>query len=80
MADRDIKTAIKVLKEMVLSGNLTRPLTERQRAIDALTLFHKDSRDAFADIIRRTDNPVLKERAELYLKRIEDGAELSMNI
>lgn len=80
MSDRDIKTAIKILKEMVLTGNLERPLTERQRAIDALTLFHADSRDAFADIVQRTDNPVLKERAELYLKRIDEGAEFSMNI
>ena len=78
--DRDVKTAIKVLKDMALSGNLERTMTERQRAIDALTLFHKESRDAFADIIRRTEITVLKERAELYLNRIDQGAEMSMNI
>ncbi len=78
--DRDAKTAMKVLKDIVLSGNLERTVTERQRAIDALTLFHKDSRDAFADIIRRTEVTVLKERAELYLNRIDKNEELSMNI
>lgn len=80
MADRDTKTAIKVLKEMVLAGNLQRPMAERQRAIDALTLFHGDSLDAFAEIIKKTDSKVLKERAELYHKRLEAGMDVSMNV
>ena len=34
----DIKTTIKVLKDIALAGT-ERPFAERQRAIDALTLF-----------------------------------------
>lgn len=75
----DTKSTINVLKEIALAGS-TRPLVERQRAIDALTLFHDESLAAFQDIARRTDSEVLKERALLYIQRIKDGAGFSMNL
>lgn len=79
MADKDIQTTISVLQKIALGGNV-RPLVERQRAIDALTLFHEDSMAALEDIIRRTDSAVLKERAELYAQRIKEGAGFNMNL
>lgn len=72
------KTAIEVLKKVVLDRN--RVLGERQRAIDALMLFRKEALSALKDIARKTDAGVLKERAELYIQRINSGAITSMTI
>jgi len=77
--EKNIQTTITTLKEIALSGS-SRPLVERQRAIDALTLFRGDSLKALAEIVRRADNAVLRERAELYRKRITEGADLNMNL
>jgi hypothetical protein len=63
--------AIEVLRDFALdSGKL---VTERQRAIDALTLFHVDGVGALEYITRKTDLAVLKERADLYINRIKSG-------
>jgi hypothetical protein len=53
---------------------------ERQRAIDALTLFHETAIPALVYIERKTDMHVLKERCRLYIQRIKDGAIVSMTL
>ncbi len=75
----EIKTTIKVLKEIALAGT-DRPFAERQRAIDALTLFHEDALKAFENISKKTDHKTLKDRADLYIQRIKSGAAVSLNI
>ena len=72
-----INVAIEVLSDIALDD--TRMLAERQRAIDALTLFHEDSVSPLEHIARRTDLEVLKERARLYIQRMKSGAFLSMS-
>jgi hypothetical protein len=72
------KVAIEVLKEIAINGS--RLLVERQRAIDALTLFHGASMDALKEIVKKVDSTMLKERANLYIQRIKDGTVLSMNV
>jgi len=74
--DRE-QTAIEVLRDIALDDG--RMLAERQRAVDALTLFHASSVPALQYITRKTDLEVLKERAQLYIRRIESGAHLSMS-
>ncbi len=56
----------------------SRMVAERQRAIDALTLFQADSLKSLEFIVRKTDLDILKERAKLYIQRIKSGAVLSM--
>jgi hypothetical protein len=53
---------------------------ERQRAIDALTLFREAAVPALAHIERTTDMNVLKERCRLYAQRIKNGATISMTL
>ncbi|HOM28388.1 MAG TPA: hypothetical protein PLS81_02895 [Deltaproteobacteria bacterium] len=72
------ETAIEVLCDIALDP--ARMLAERQRAIDALTLFKEASLGALERIERTTDNLVLKERARLYVQRIKDGVIVSMNL
>jgi hypothetical protein len=55
-----------------------RMVAERQRAIDALTLFQADALKSLEYIARRTDLDILRERARLYIDRIKSGAVLSM--
>ncbi len=72
------KIAIDVIKNIAIDS--LRVLAERQRAIDALTLFHEAALPALKDIEKKVDVNVLKERARLYIQRIKEGAILSMNI
>ncbi|MDT8271698.1 MAG: hypothetical protein RRA35_00755 [Desulfomonilia bacterium] len=69
--------AVEVLRDIALDD--TRMLAERQRAIDALTLFHASSVQQLEYIIRKTDLDILKERAKLYVQRIKSGAIISMS-
>jgi hypothetical protein len=74
--DRD-SVAIEVLRDIALDDS--RMLAERQRAIDALTLFPASAVMTLEYIVRRTDLEVLKDRARLYIQRIKSGAHLSMS-
>jgi hypothetical protein len=69
--------AVEVLRDIALDDG--RMLAERQRAIDALTLFHASSVMTLEYIARKTDLNVLKDRAKLYIQRIKSGALLSMS-
>jgi hypothetical protein len=66
------KIAIEVLRDFALDSSMM--VTERQRAIDALTIFKTSAIDALQYVFRKTDLDVLKERADLYIKRIKSGA------
>ena len=74
--DRD-SVAIEVLRDIALDDS--RMLAERQRAIDALTLFPASAVMTLEYIVRKTDLEVLKDRARLYIQRIKSGAHLSMS-
>lgn len=78
MDEKKIATAIEVLQDIILNINVI--LAERQRAIDALTLFHEKGLPALQNIARKVDSGVLKERANLYIQRIKSGARVSMTI
>jgi len=71
------KIAMDVIKNIAMDSS--RVLAERQRAIDALTLFHEEALPAFREIEKKVDVNVLKERVRLYIQRIKEGAVLSMN-
>ncbi len=66
------KIAIEVLRDFALDSSTM--VTERQRAIDALTIFKTSAVEALEYVFRKTDLDVLKERADLYIKRIKSGA------
>ncbi len=66
------KVAIEVLRDFALDSS--KMVTERQRAIDALTIFQASAVEALEYVLRKTDLAVLKERADLYIKRIKSGA------
>ncbi|HDP25350.1 MAG TPA: hypothetical protein ENN34_07880 [Deltaproteobacteria bacterium] len=70
--------AIDVLKEraLVMDGILF----ERQRAIDALTLFHRNALPALEEIIKKVDSRILKERAMLYAQRIKEGINTNISL
>lgn len=72
------KIAIEVLRDIVMDDG--RVLVERQRAIDALTLFRDNAIPALNFVERKTDMNVLKERARLYIDRIKQGATISMSL
>jgi len=78
MDEKKIVTAIEVFQDIVLDINVI--LAERQRAIDALTLFHDTALPALHHIAKKVDSGVLKERANLYIQRIKSGARVSMTI
>jgi hypothetical protein len=69
--------AIEVLRDIALDDK--RMLAERQRAIDALTLFPTSAVMTLEYLVRKTDLEVLKDRARLYIQRIKAGAHLSMS-
>jgi hypothetical protein len=71
------KIAIDVIKNIAIDSS--RVLAERQRAIDALTLFREAALPALKEIDKKVDVNILKERAKLYIQRIKEGAVLSMN-
>jgi hypothetical protein len=73
--DRE-KIAQEVIRDIALDDS--RMLAERQRAIDALTLFHSEAMPMLESIVRKTDLDALKVRSELYIQRIKTGAILSM--
>jgi hypothetical protein len=68
--------AREVLRDIAMDDN--RMVAERQRAIDALTLFQASALESLEYITRRTDLNILKERSKLYIERIKSGAVLSM--
>ena len=70
--------AMEVMRDIAMDSG--RMLVERQRAIDALTLFREKAVPVLAHIERKTDMNVLKERCRLYIQRIKDGATTSMNL
>ncbi|HQG33226.1 MAG TPA: hypothetical protein PLA83_14940 [Deltaproteobacteria bacterium] len=70
--------AIEILKGIAMDDS--RVLVERQRAIDALTLFRESSIPALQFIERKTGMNVLKERSRLYIQRIKQGASISMTL
>jgi len=72
------KIAIEVLRDIVMDSS--RMLVERQRAIDALTLFRENAIPALTYIERKTDMNVLKERTRLYIDRIKQGSTISMTL
>ena len=72
------KIAIEVIKKIAVDSS--RVLAERQRAIDALTLFRDAALPALKEIEKTVDVNVLRERARLYIQRIKEGAVLSMNV
>lgn len=80
MADKNQMTTIKVLTDIVLDASPDRPMDERQRAIDSLTLFRGDSMEALETIIEKSGSEVLKERADLYFQRLKSGADVNMNL
>ena len=57
----------------------SRMVAERQRAIDALTLFHDEALPTLELIARKADLDILRERSKLYIQRIKSGAFLSMS-
>ncbi|HQP31566.1 MAG TPA: hypothetical protein PLB81_09570 [Deltaproteobacteria bacterium] len=69
--------AREVMRDIALDDG--RMLAERQRAIDALTLFHAEALPMLEFIVRKADLDVLKERSRLYIQRIKSGAILSMS-
>lgn len=71
-----IEVAMEVLCDIAMDEG--RMLAERQRAIDALTLF-RESLKTLEHIFRRTDLDVLRERAGLYIQRMKSGAHISMS-
>jgi hypothetical protein len=78
MDTRNDAIAIEVIRDIALDAG--RMLVERQRAIDALTLFREAAVPALAHIERTTDMNVLKERCRLYAQRIKNGATISMTL
>lgn len=73
--DREL-IAREVLRDIAMDDG--RMVAERQRAIDALTLFKASALEPLEHIVRKTDLDVLKDRAKLYIQRIKSGAILNM--
>jgi hypothetical protein len=71
-----IAVTMEVLCEIAMDGG--RMLAERQRAIDALTLF-RESLQTMEYISRKTDLDILRQRAGLYIQRMKSGAHISMS-
>ena len=69
-----IAVTMEVLCEIAMDGG--RMLAERQRAIDALTLF-RESLQTMEYISRKTDLDILRQRAGLYIQRMKSGAHIS---
>ncbi len=79
MCEQDRKAiAIEVLKEMALVSDGI--LFERQRAIDALTLFRNKALPALEEIAKKVDSKVLKEAAAMYAKRIKEGVDTNASL
>jgi hypothetical protein len=76
--DKDV-IAMDVLKDIAL--NIGGVLAERQRAIDALTLFREKALPVLEYIAKKsTDSSNLKERASIYIKNIKSGIKVHMGV
>lgn len=71
------QVAKEVIRDIALDE--CRMLVERQRAIDALMLFHDEALPVLESIVHGTDLNILKERSRLYIERIKSGAILIMS-
>ncbi|PKN85515.1 MAG: hypothetical protein CVU51_08705 [Deltaproteobacteria bacterium HGW-Deltaproteobacteria-1] len=71
-----ITVTMDVLCEIAMDDG--RMLAERQRAVDALTLF-RESLQTLEYIFRKTDLDIIKQRAGLYIQRMKSGAHISMS-
>jgi hypothetical protein len=71
-----IAVTMEVLCEIAMDDG--RMLAERQRAVDALTLF-RESLHTLEYIFRKSDLDILKQRAALYIQRMKSGAHISMS-
>jgi len=71
-----IAVTMDVLCEIAMDDG--RMLAERQRAVDALTLF-RESLQTLEYIFRKTDLDIIKQRAGLYIQRMKSGAHISMS-
>jgi hypothetical protein len=71
-----IAVTMEVLCEIAMDDG--RMLAERQRAVDALTLF-RESLETLEYISRKSDLDILKQRAGLYIQRMKSGAHISMS-
>jgi hypothetical protein len=79
MCEQDkVANAIEVLKGIALVSDGT--IFERQRAIDALTLFHEKALPALEEIVKKVDSKTLKEFAGLYAQRIRDGVDVNTSL
>lgn len=72
-----IAVTMEVLCEIAMDGG--RMLAERQRAIDALTLF-RESLPTMEYISHKSDLDILRQRAGLYIQRMKSGAHISMSV
>lgn len=79
---QDCQDNQKITMETLLSiaMNEERMVAERQRAIDALTLFHEQALPALNHIAKLNTMQILKDRANLYIQRFKSGAALSLSI
>lgn len=72
----------KITMETLLSIAMDeeRMVAERQRAIDALTLFREQALPALNHIAEQNTMDILKDRARLYIQRFKSGASMSLSI
>jgi len=69
--------AMEVLKDIAM--NVEGILAERQRAIDALTLFRNKAVPTLEHIAKKiSDSNNLKERANLYIRNFKSGSTVHM--
>ncbi|MGD0274963.1 MAG: hypothetical protein ABSB79_02735 [Syntrophales bacterium] len=68
--------AIDVLKDIALV--MDGMIFERQRAVDALTLFHRKALPALEEIAKKVDSKLLKEQATMYINRIKAGIDTNV--
>lgn len=65
---------------LAIAMNEERMVAERQRAIDALTLFREQALPALNHIAKQNTLDILKDRARLYIQRFKSGASMSLSI
>ena len=69
--------AMDVLKDIAM--NFEGILAERQRAVDALTLFREKALPVLEHLSRKiNDSNNLKERANLYIRNIKSGSAIHL--
>lgn len=72
------KEAVEALKQIVLDPQ--RVMVERQRAVDAITLFPSQATTIFEHILKRVDSSILREQTDTYLRRIKAGQNTNMTL